>query len=214
LYLSPSSILGLPIIPSTLKSRLLHGCVGWMSVKSTRPETDSSWSERITAAQQVSESPNDTPRYLRCITYPHHTTQTNSRSIRGSIQSLSWHAPTGRNRSLVQAWCADFLHSLWQDSVSGTLALRQLQAERPSYRAGVARWWSEVVSRTAVGAGADPQAVERHLGTIVPSLMKRVSSREGYRLFDDTLVTRASSLSALRSLADNRVGTSNSPYTS
>jgi len=69
------------------------------------------------------------------------------------------------------------------------LALRQLQAERPSYRAGVERWWSEVISRTAIGAGADPQAVERHLGTIVPSLMKRFSSREGYGLFDDTLAT-------------------------
>ena len=42
-----------------------------------------------------------------------------------------------------------------------------------------------------MGAGADPQAVERHLGTIVPSLMKRFSSREGYSLFDDSLETRA-----------------------
>jgi len=58
----------------------------------------------------------------------------------------------------------------------------------------VEKWWTEVISRTAVGAGADPQAVERHLGAIVPSLMKRFSSREGYSLFDDTLVTRASSL--------------------
>jgi hypothetical protein len=74
------------------------------------------------------------------------------------------------------------------------LALRQLQVERPSYRAGVEKWWCEVVSRTAVGAGADPQAVERHLSAIVPTLMKRFSSREGYSLFDDTLVTRASSL--------------------
>jgi hypothetical protein len=74
------------------------------------------------------------------------------------------------------------------------LALRQLQAERPSYRAGVEKWWCEVISRTAVGAGADPHAVERHLSAIVPSLMKRFSSREGYSLFDDTLVTRASPL--------------------
>ena len=74
------------------------------------------------------------------------------------------------------------------------LALRQLQAERPSYRAGAEKWWSEVISRTAVGAGAEAQAVERHLSAIVPSLMKRFSSREGYSLFDDTLVTRAFSL--------------------
>jgi hypothetical protein len=80
---------------------------------------------------------------------------------------------------------------------SVSLALRQLQAERPSYRAGVERWWSEVVSRTAVGAGADPQAVQRHLGTIVPSLLKRFGSREGYHLFDDTLPTRASSIALL-----------------
>ncbi len=80
------------------------------------------------------------------------------------------------------------------------LALRQLQVERPAYRAGVERWWREVISRTAVGAGADPQAVERHLGAIVPSLMKRFSSREGYRLFDDTLVTRTSSLLVLHDL--------------
>lgn len=76
------------------------------------------------------------------------------------------------------------------------LALRQLQAERPSYRAGVEKWWCEVISRTAVGAGADPQAVQKHLSTIVPSLMKRFSSREGYSLFDDTLVT----LRALRKM--------------
>jgi len=96
------------------------------------------------------------------------------------------------------------------------LALRQLQAERPSYRAGVERWWSEVISRTAIGAGADPLAVERHLGTIVPSLMKRFSSREGYSLFDDTLATRASSL-YLRCVAlpvDERVDTLNSPQAS
>jgi len=53
----------------------------------------------------------------------------------------------------------------------------------------VEKWWCEVISRTAVGAGADPQIVERHLGAIVPSLMKRFSSREGYRLFDDTFET-------------------------
>jgi len=44
-----------------------------------------------------------------------------------------------------------------------------------------------VISRTALGAGADPKALERHLDSIVPSLMKRFSSREGYSLFDDTL---------------------------
>ena len=150
--------------------------------------------------QQVSVSPNDTLRYLRRITHPHHTTQTNPRPIRGSIQSLSRYTPTRRNRLLIQTWCVPslykFVHSFCMKlrKPGAFLALRQLQAERPSYRAGVEKWWCEVVSRTAVGAGADPQAVERHLSAIVPILMKRFSSREGYSLFDDTLVTRASSL--------------------
>jgi len=148
--------------------------------------------------QQVSASPNDTLRYLRCITHPHQTTQTNPCPIRRSIQSLSWYAPTRRNRSLIQTWCAlcstNFYSFCARLKPGAFLALRQLQAERPSYRAGVEKWWCEVISRTAVGAGADPQAVESHLSAIVPSLMKRFSSREGYSLFDDTLVTRASSL--------------------
>jgi hypothetical protein len=153
--------------------------------------------------QQVLSSPNDTLRYLRCITHPHHTTQANPRPIRRSIQSLSRYTPTRRNRSLIQTWYATslykFLHSFSARlrKPGAFLALRQLQAERPSYGAGVEKWWCEVISRTAVGAGADPQAVERHLSTIVPSLMKRFSSREGYSLFDDTLETRASSIPAL-----------------
>jgi hypothetical protein len=156
-------------------------------------------SERL-STQPVSASPNDTFRYLRCTTHPHLTTQTNPRPIRRSIQSLSRYTPTRRNRSLIQTWCAPSLHKILHRFCArlrkpgAFLALRQLQAERPSYHAGVEKWWYEVISRTAVGAGADPQAVERHLSVIVPSLMKRFSSREGYSLFDDTLVTRASSL--------------------
>lgn len=34
------------------------------------------------------------------------------------------------------------------------------------------------------------EAVDRSLGEIVPRLLKRFSSREGYKLFDDTLPTR------------------------
>ncbi|KAF8482761.1 hypothetical protein DFH94DRAFT_601780, partial [Russula ochroleuca] len=52
-------------------------------------------------------------------------------------------------------------------------------------RADVDKWWSDVISRTAVGAGPNPQAVESRLGTIVPNLMRRFSSRGGYHLFDD-----------------------------
>ena len=60
------------------------------------------------AAVSVNASSNDTLRDLRCATYPHHTAKTYLCPIFGSIQSLSRHAPTGRNRSLVQAWCALF----------------------------------------------------------------------------------------------------------
>ncbi|KAH8993985.1 HAD-like protein [Lactarius akahatsu] len=84
-----------------------------------------------------------------------------------------------------------YLGALPPDAISRSfkLALRQLQAEKPSYRAGAERWWNDVISRTAIGAGADAQAVEKHLDSIVPTLMKRFSSREGYRLFGDTLET-------------------------
>ena len=83
-------------------------------------------------------------------------------------------------------------------------ALRQLQAEKPSYRAGAESWWSDVISRTATGAGADAGAVERHLSSIVSTLIKRFSSREGYCLFDDTLETRESTLACGYSSADMR----------
>ena len=125
----------------------------------------------------------------------HHVNQFtfNTRKYSVLILAHSLRTQSLAHSSLVRP----FPYSSWRDLGSVFLALRQLQAERPSYRAGVERWWREVVSRTAVGAGADPQAVQRHLGTIVPSLMKRFSSREGYRLFDDSLPTRASSKALL-----------------
>ncbi|KAI0268663.1 HAD-like domain-containing protein [Gloeopeniophorella convolvens] len=84
-----------------------------------------------------------------------------------------------------------YLGTLPPEAISRSfkLALKQLQSEKPVYREGAASWWGEVISRTAVGAGADPQVVERHIGEIVPSLLQRFGSREGYRLFDDTLDT-------------------------
>jgi hypothetical protein len=41
------------------------------------------------------------------------------------------------------------------------IALRQLQAEKPAYRgeSGAEGWWSEVIKRTALGAGGDPQGI-------------------------------------------------------
>ncbi|EJF65084.1 HAD hydrolase subfamily IA REG-2-like protein [Dichomitus squalens LYAD-421 SS1] len=68
-------------------------------------------------------------------------------------------------------------------------ALKQVQHEQPVYRGGAEEWWGDVIRRTAIGAGADAQAVDGSVGEIVPRLLKRFSSREGYKLFDDTLPT-------------------------
>jgi hypothetical protein len=131
----------------------------------------------------------------------HHASQSTSNTQKYSVP-ISVHSRQTRSLAHSNSVCPSLyiLYSYIGFSArlrkpGAFLALRQVQAERPSYRAGVEKWWSEVISRTAVGAGADPQAVERHLSAIVPSLMKRFSSREGYSLFDDTLVTRAFSLS-------------------
>ncbi|KAL7281252.1 hypothetical protein ACG7TL_004560 [Trametes sanguinea] len=79
-------------------------------------------------------------------------------------------------------------------------ALKQVQQEQPVYRGGAQDWWGDVIRRTAVGAGADPKAVDASLGEIVPRLLKRFSSREGYKLFDDSLPTPASHTLSLRVL--------------
>ncbi|KAG1734753.1 HAD-like domain-containing protein [Suillus paluster] len=69
------------------------------------------------------------------------------------------------------------------------VALKQVQKDQPAYQgnSGAEGWWSEVIKRTAIGAGANPQAVDSSLPQIVPSLMERFSSREGYKLFHDSL---------------------------
>jgi len=46
-----------------------------------------------------------------------------------------------------------------------------------------------VICATAMGAGADPSAVRKALPTIVPILMKRFSSREGYEAYPDVFNT-------------------------
>jgi len=68
-------------------------------------------------------------------------------------------------------------------------ALKQVQKEKPAYQSGAEGWWGEVIKRTAVGAGADPQVVARSLDEIVPRLLHRFSSREGYKLYDDSIPT-------------------------
>ncbi|KAI0718495.1 HAD hydrolase subfamily IA REG-2-like protein [Fomitopsis betulina] len=67
------------------------------------------------------------------------------------------------------------------------IALKQVQKEKPAYESGAEGWWGEVIKRTAIGAGADPQAVDRSLDEIVPRLLERFSSREGYKLYNDTI---------------------------
>lgn len=91
-------------------------------------------------------------------------------------------------------------------------ALKQLQTEKPAYHGynGAQGWWEEVIKRTAIGAGADSQGSYKHplfysrlqststsssavnssLHEIVPRLMARFSSREGYKLFDDSIPVR------------------------
>ncbi|KIP01962.1 hypothetical protein PHLGIDRAFT_96511 [Phlebiopsis gigantea 11061_1 CR5-6] len=72
-------------------------------------------------------------------------------------------------------------------SSSFKIALKQLQTEKPAYQDGAGAWWGEVVRRTAIGAGANPSAVDSSLDKIVPKLLQRFGSKEGYRLFDDSL---------------------------
>ncbi|EIN12034.1 HAD-like protein [Punctularia strigosozonata HHB-11173 SS5] len=68
-------------------------------------------------------------------------------------------------------------------------ALKELQTSKPLYESGAEGWWGEVIKRTALGAGANSKAVDASLPEIVPRLMKRFSSSEGYALFADTLST-------------------------
>ena len=84
-----------------------------------------------------------------------------------------------------------YLGTLQPDALKRSFktALRGVQKERPAYvgEDAASGWWGEVIKRTAIGAGADPQDVDSSLGEIVPRLLKRFSSREGYKLYDDTV---------------------------
>lgn len=42
-------------------------------------------------------------------------------------------------------------------SMTWRTALKQVQTEKPAYESGAEGWWGEVITRTAIGAGADPQ---------------------------------------------------------
>ncbi|KIJ67892.1 hypothetical protein HYDPIDRAFT_126360 [Hydnomerulius pinastri MD-312] len=86
---------------------------------------------------------------------------------------------------------APFLGVLNPDALKHSFkaTLKQIQKDKPVYQgdAGAHGWWSEVIKGTAIGAGADPQGVEASLNQIVPRLMDRFSSREGYKLFNESL---------------------------
>ncbi|KAG9221029.1 hypothetical protein CCMSSC00406_0002371 [Pleurotus cornucopiae] len=69
------------------------------------------------------------------------------------------------------------------------IALRAVQKERASYTGGNNAWWGEVIKRTALGAGGDPDKVESSLPKIVPSLLRKFSSSGGYVAFGDALST-------------------------
>jgi len=88
--------------------------------------------------------------------------------------------------------------------------LKAVQKEHPSYGKGAENWWRDVIRRTALGAGGNERSellsliivletltfiaafseIDAHLSEIVKKLMKRFSSREGYRAFDDAISTR------------------------
>ncbi|KAL5631237.1 hypothetical protein ACGC1H_006924 [Rhizoctonia solani] len=79
-------------------------------------------------------------------------------------------------------------------------ALREVQQERPAYAYGngktdgvendaVRSWWKEVIRRTALGAGADPQKTDAHLDDAVAELLHIFSSKKGYKLTEGTLQT-------------------------
>jgi hypothetical protein len=88
--------------------------------------------------------------------------------------------------------------------------LKAVRKEHPSYAKGAENWWRDVIRRTALGAGGNERGefvslmtvlsvltfivafseIDAHLSEIVKKLMKRFSSREGYRAFDDAIPTR------------------------
>lgn len=88
--------------------------------------------------------------------------------------------------------------------------MKAVQTEHPSYAKGAENWWRDVIRRTALGAGGNEPGefvslmtvlsaltfivafseIDAHLSEIVKKLMKRFSSREGYRAFDDAIPTR------------------------
>ncbi|PAV18692.1 HAD hydrolase subfamily IA REG-2 [Pyrrhoderma noxium] len=104
------------------------------------------------------------------------------------------------------------LGSLNPDDIKSSFkqALKNAQQQQPAYRDGHEDFWSLVIRQTAIGAGANPSDVSKHMDSIVPRLLKRFSSREGYALYDDVLPTlkalnEMGVKTALVSNADSRI---------
>ncbi|KAG5648522.1 hypothetical protein DXG03_003133 [Asterophora parasitica] len=70
-----------------------------------------------------------------------------------------------------------------------SIAFKSIEAEKAVYAGGSQAWWSEVIRRTALGAGANEMALNASISEIVPRLLHRFSSKEGYRAFEDAIPT-------------------------
>ncbi|KAJ3515509.1 hypothetical protein NLJ89_g1710 [Agrocybe chaxingu] len=68
-------------------------------------------------------------------------------------------------------------------------AWKAIKREDPSNPRGSEEKWRDIIRRTALGAGANQQALDASLSEILPRLMERFSSKEGYKAFDDAIRT-------------------------
>jgi len=68
-------------------------------------------------------------------------------------------------------------------------ALKEVQQQWPAYQGGNTSWWAEVVKRTALMAGGDPQDVEANVPAMTDKLMEVFRSKEGYTLYPDVIET-------------------------
>ncbi|KAG9000506.1 hypothetical protein FRB94_005394 [Tulasnella sp. JGI-2019a] len=65
------------------------------------------------------------------------------------------------------------------------IALRDVQKSKPAYAGGKDAWWADVMRKTAIGAGANPKAVDHALPEMLKQLLEAFRSGEGYSLYTD-----------------------------
>jgi len=68
-------------------------------------------------------------------------------------------------------------------------ALREMKESKPAYAGGREAWWGEVIRRTAIGAGGDPQDVEKDLPVMRQILMDTFRTSKGYKPYRDVIET-------------------------